>query len=90
MKNRLIRLTTDQVAHFYKFGIYLGGLGAGAVFEIALINTSFMVTLKENNIACTYFATRIYIENLSDAKVVEKLDFEEVEESEQFSKMQAD
>lgn len=82
MKTRLIKLEYGQVANFYKYGLYMGGLGAGASFEVAKLPVDFMITLKDNPIVCTYFCTRVYIENFEDGKIIEKLDVEEVEKLE--------
>lgn len=90
MKPIKITLSYGQVANFYKYGIYIGGLGVGASFEISKLPADFMITLKDNSIVCTYFCTRIYIENLEDGDVIKKLDFEEVEKIELTTKMSTD
>ena len=90
MKTRTIKLGYGQVANFYKYGMYIGGLGAGASFEISKLPADFMITLKDNPVVCTYFCTRIYIENFEDGDIIEKLDFEEVEKLELITKVSTD
>ena len=90
MKCKKITLGYGQVANFYKYGMYIGGLGAGASFEISKLPADFMITLKDNPIVCTYFCTRIYIENFEDGDIIEKIDFEEVEKLELITKVSTD
>lgn len=90
MKCKKITLGYGQVANFYKYGMYIGGLGCGASFEIAKLPASFMITLKDNSVVATYFPTRVYIETLEDGDIIEKLDFEEVEKLELITKVSTD